>query len=231
MKNAHHISRVLLATCIAGIFFLASCGNGDDTTAPLTLRFASRDDNFSGSRVMETMDKSGGGDGHIVTDVQAIQLQILEAKLHFAKNCEDEDNDGEEWSGDDGCSCGHADSLGSGSFEGWVSLPVDTGMVNIMQFSPNVPLTLVKNFSVPSGKISELRLILGSNNTVTIGNVNYPLKVPSGMHSGYKIKLHQFIQANVYTEFLLLMDPSHSVRESYDGNYFLKPVIHASIIL
>jgi hypothetical protein len=77
-----------------------------------------------------------------------------------------------------------------------------------------------------SGRYTQLRLVLGSGNRVTVdGSRDYPLMVPSGEHSGIKIISGFFIKKDTATTVVLDFDPEHSLMLIGRGRFLLKPVI------
>ncbi|HZF99878.1 MAG TPA: DUF4382 domain-containing protein, partial [Chitinophagales bacterium] len=69
-----------------------------------------------------------------------------------------------------------------------------------------------------------------SNNTIMVDSVIYPLEVPSGYTSGLKINVHQVITGGTSYTLLLDFDAGHSIVETGNGEYKLKPVIHGQFI-
>lgn len=108
---------------------------------------------------------------------------------------------------------------------GWVTLPVNAGIYNLLDLQNNVTMALATNVQLPVGKISQIRLILGSNNSLVTVQDTFDLKVPSGEESGLKINLHETIQPHSIMEIVLDFDAATSVVESGVGRYHLKPVI------
>ena len=110
---------------------------------------------------------------------------------------------------------------------GWVEYPVvNPGVYNLLDFTNGNTLLLIGNTTVEPGVMTELRLILGTNNSVVIDNVSYELKTPSGQTSGYKIKMDQqpLEPGGVY-RLVLDFDVSESVHPTGNDKYMLKPVI------
>jgi len=110
---------------------------------------------------------------------------------------------------------------------GWVEYPVvDPGVYNLLDFTNGNTLLLIGNTTVEPGVMTELRLILGTNNSVVIDNISYELKTPSGQTSGYKIKMDQqpLEPGGVY-RLVLDFDVSESVHPTGNDKYMLKPVI------
>lgn len=105
-----------------------------------------------------------------------------------------------------------------------VSLNVNTGIYNLINFSNGID-TLIANGTLEDATVQQIRLILGTNNTVVINNVSYPLSTPSADQSGLKLQVHQTLQAGVLYSVLLDFDANKSVVETGNGTYKLKPVI------
>jgi len=75
------------------------------------------------------------------------------------------------------------------------------------------------------GTISQIRLILGPNNSVIVDGVSHPLSTPSAEQSGLKIQVHQTFEPGVSYAILLDFDANQSIVEKGNGEYQLKPVI------
>jgi hypothetical protein len=110
---------------------------------------------------------------------------------------------------------------------GWINLPLDNmGVYNLLSFTNGNSLALL-NYKVMSPcTISELRLNLGTNNTVVVNGETFELETPSGQTSGYKVKMHPqtLVAGGVY--FLVLdFNTEKSVHETGNGKYMLQPVI------
>jgi hypothetical protein len=75
------------------------------------------------------------------------------------------------------------------------------------------------------GTISQIRLILGPNNSVVVDGVSYPLSTPSAQQSGLKLQVHQTFEPGVSYEIMLDFDANQSIVEKGNGEYQLKPVI------
>jgi hypothetical protein len=64
---------------------------------------------------------------------------------------------------------------------------------------------------------------VGTNNTVQVDGIDYPLTIPSGAESGLKIKLNKNLQATFET-LIIDFDAALSISQEADG-YKLRPVI------
>ncbi|MCB0695749.1 MAG: DUF4382 domain-containing protein [Chitinophagaceae bacterium] len=68
--------------------------------------------------------------------------------------------------------------------------PVRAGVYNLLDLR-NGTDTLLARTELPPGKISQVRLILGSNNSVVIDDQVHTLNTPSAQQSGLKLNLNQ----------------------------------------
>ena len=105
-----------------------------------------------------------------------------------------------------------------------VLLNTETGIYNLLDYSNGLN-TLIATGDLKEGTVSQIRLILGTNNTVTHNNVVYPLSTPSAMQSGLKLQIHQTLVAGVSYSILLDFDAHQSIVIKGNGDYQLKPVI------
>jgi len=108
---------------------------------------------------------------------------------------------------------------------GWVNLPTVTGVYDLLTLQNDVSATLVDVGMLPAGHLSQFRLILGSNNTVMVDSVYYPLATPSAQQSGLKINFNADFAPNQLYEVLLDFDAAQSIVTQGNGSYSLKPVI------
>ena len=113
---------------------------------------------------------------------------------------------------------------------GWVNLAVpNPGRYNLLQYANGLD-TLIATANLPTGNISQIRLILGANNTVTKSGITYPLSIPSGSESGLKLQIHKEIIGGVTNIILLDFDAGRSIVEQGNGVFHLKPVIRTIVM-
>jgi len=111
---------------------------------------------------------------------------------------------------------------------GWISLEINEGIYDLHTLTNGLD-TLLGETDLPVGRISQIRLILGDNNTVMVDSAIYDLKAPSAQHSGLKVQVHaDLVEGNEY-EILLDFDAARSVHKTGNGKYMLKPVIRATV--
>jgi hypothetical protein len=105
-----------------------------------------------------------------------------------------------------------------------VNLVVNAGIYNLLDFV-NGKDTLLVDQMIPSGKLSQIRLILGENNSLKIDKDTFGLKTPSAQQSGLKLNVHaDFLQGIAY-EYTIDFDAARSIVETGNGKYILKPVL------
>jgi hypothetical protein len=75
-----------------------------------------------------------------------------------------------------------------------------------------------------AGTIKQIRFILGTNNTIKIDNVVYPLSVSSADESGLKLNLNKKLNGGM-DSVLIDFDAALSIHKTGNNQYKLKPVL------
>ncbi|WP_373495834.1 DUF4382 domain-containing protein [Aquiflexum sp.] len=79
---------------------------------------------------------------------------------------------------------------------------------------------------VPSGKISQIRLLLGEDNYIIQDGQRIDLKTPSAQQSGLKLKIDKPLNPGISYDLIIDFDASKSiVKAGNSGQYILKPVL------
>ena len=107
--------------------------------------------------------------------------------------------------------------------EAWSTLNTNASIYNLLALQNNVQAALA-NGNSPEGTIKELRLILGSANSIKIADQTFPLTIPSGAESGLKIKVDKKLAASL-NKLVVDFDAGLSVVKTESGEYQLKPVL------
>ncbi|MBS3915188.1 MAG: DUF4382 domain-containing protein [Bacteroidetes bacterium] len=161
-----------------------------------------------------------------------VEILFVEVRLDTG-NCDDDDDDrpvgyhdNDDDQGDDD---DDDDEHGCGSV--WDTLAISPGVYNIMDLRNGVD-TLLANGSLPAGNVKQIRLTLGTNNSVVIGGTTYPLNLfPGSSHYAY-VKLDddelEHLSSGKYAIWLDF-DICRSIVQ-YNGSYFLKPYLKAFTI-
>lgn len=117
-----------------------------------------------------------------------------------------------------------------GNVDGEISLDdVEDEVYNLLELTGGVSATLADDDEVPVGEISQIRLVLGSDNSVVVDGQTYPLQTPSAQQSGLKVQINQNLEAGETYAFTLDFDVEKSIVEKGNGEYLLKPVIRGSL--
>lgn len=105
---------------------------------------------------------------------------------------------------------------------------VDAGIYDLLELTGGQSANLAVNEEIPAGDISQIRLVLGTENTVVIDGETMNLQTPSAQQSGLKINLNETLEEGILYEYVLDFDVEASIVEQGNGGYLLKPVIRAS---
>lgn len=104
----------------------------------------------------------------------------------------------------------------------WIPINTKDSIYNLLDLKNGIT-TLIAQDTVPAGVLQEVRFILGSDNTVVVNGISYPLQTPSAESSGLKVKIGKVLSETMNT-FILDFDASASINEQ-NGVYKLSPVI------
>lgn len=105
-----------------------------------------------------------------------------------------------------------------------INLDVNAGIYNLLDYV-NGKDTLIVDQEIPAGKLSQIRLILGDNNSVVISSKSYDLKTPSAQQSGLKLNVHDEFLHGVAYEYIIDFDAARSIVQTGNGKFILKPVL------
>lgn len=106
---------------------------------------------------------------------------------------------------------------------GWISLNTNAGIYNLLGLQNGVDSLLAVGF-IPTNVVQEVRLVLGSDNSVKVDGQVFPLTVPSGAESGLKIKVGRSLNSPV-DSLTIDFDAALSIHQDGNGDYILQPVL------
>ena len=108
---------------------------------------------------------------------------------------------------------------------GWQSLAnVNTGQYDLLKLV-NDDDTVLASADISTGRVEQIRLVLGTENFVKINGQLIKLETPSAEQSGLKLNIHQDVKAGILYKLLLDFDVAKSIHKTGNGKYMLKPVI------
>jgi hypothetical protein len=105
-----------------------------------------------------------------------------------------------------------------------INLDVQAGVYNLLNLV-NGHDTVIVDQQIPSGKLSQIRLILGSGNTVVVGTQSFDLTTPSAQQSGLKLNVQATFLPGIAYEYIIDFDAARSIVTTGNGKYILKPVL------
>lgn len=108
---------------------------------------------------------------------------------------------------------------------GWQSLAgVNTGTYDLLKLV-NDDDTILADATIPSGRIHQLRLILGTENYVKVNGTLVSLNTPGAQQAGLKLNIQQEVTNGILYKILLDFDVAKSIVATGGAGYNLKPVI------
>jgi hypothetical protein len=125
----------------------------------------------------------------------------------------------------------HTETEAGEAADGWVSVITaeSKGKIYNLLDLVNGEEALLADTEFPTGKLSQIRLVLGDDNTLKINDQIIPLSTPSAQQSGLKLQVNQNLQEEFTYNFILDFDAAQSVVATGAANkYNLKPVIKCS---
>jgi hypothetical protein len=109
------------------------------------------------------------------------------------------------------------------STEAWETLKLDsTTTFDLIQLQGGV-LARLADGDVPAGHYTQVRLHLADGSNLVVNGTTYPLKVPSGMQSGYKLIGGFDVPPGGAVELTVDFDAARSIVHTGNGKYMLKP--------
>jgi hypothetical protein len=122
----------------------------------------------------------------------------------------------------------HTNEMAGEEDGGWIFLEnSNVGVKNLLEYTDGKELTLVDT-DFPTGRISQIRLMLGERNSLMVDGAPEHLETPSAQQSGLKLKVNETLKGGITYQFKLDFEAARSVVCTGNGKYILKPVIRVS---
>lgn len=169
-----------------------------------------------------TKDENPGGQAALqitLTDAPADYTSVLidVVGLEYRIEIDSVDDDEEEDSGNDRIT----------DESQWHTAEITPQVYDLLTLN-NGAEAILTDLEVAEGELEAIRLILGDNNQLVIGEDTTALTVPSGGESGLKVKIDAEIEDGKNYKLVLDFDAAKSVvAAGNSGQYLLKPVIRA----
>ena len=131
-------------------------------------------------------------------DYQQVNLEVIRIEIHASDNAD--------------------------STSGWSVISEDTTYVDLLTLTEG-NIAVLADSTLPAGTYTQVRLVLGEQNTVMVDSLLHGLDFPSGSQSGLKLNHPFTINDGALYEFTLDFDVDRSIHLTGNGQYKMKPVI------
>ncbi|TAN16046.1 MAG: DUF4382 domain-containing protein [Chitinophagaceae bacterium] len=111
---------------------------------------------------------------------------------------------------------------------GWIEVPMTRqGLYNLLNFQDGKD-TLIAQADIPPGTISQIRLILGNNNSLILNNGSvFPLQAGYSLSNGIQLNIQDTLQAGAPFSLDINFNTASSITgPNATGQYTLQPVIN-----
>lgn len=113
------------------------------------------------------------------------------------------------------------------SGQGWIDIgPQVPGIYDLLSYNNGID-TLLSIATLPEGTITQIRLILGSNNSIVVNGNSHSLIVPAAQQTGIKLNVNTTISASLDVIEWIDFDAGKSVVEQGNNVYKLLPVLRS----
>jgi len=113
---------------------------------------------------------------------------------------------------------------------GWYELETNLGIYDLLDYDSGNDTLLAFDSLLKVQTVSQIRLVLGDNNTIVEDGDTFDLETPSAQTSGLKVQVHAALEPDISYKVILNFDANNSIVETGNGKYKLKPVIDASVV-
>lgn len=126
----------------------------------------------------------------------------------------------------------NTDTAAASGSSGWITLNTRDTIYDLLTLQNNITAVLCDSTLLPAGKITQMRLILGTNNTVVLNDGSTQmLNIPSSANTGIKINLNTTIEKDKTTRVVIDFNADESINLVGGGVYQMKPVIKVKSII
>lgn len=120
-------------------------------------------------------------------------------------------------------------SADEGETDGWHELETEAGIYNLLEFVNDHEFIFATDPELVVQTVSQIRLLLGENNTIVKDGEIYDLETPSAQTSGIKIQIHTALEPAKTYKVILDFDVDKSIIETGNDQYKLQPTIKTTV--
>jgi len=110
---------------------------------------------------------------------------------------------------------------------GWEVIDIPDQIYDLQLLQNNVSAVL-GSIKMQTGNVTQVRMVLGNENSVMVNGVSYPLSLSSQDESGLKLNVSQRLERDRTYTLVFEFDVNQSVVVGENNTYKLRPVLHAS---
>ena len=154
----------------------------------------------------------------VVVDIRYVEVKVDTGEMRHDDRYYDDDHEGDEDREDNGENH-HGDHFGQ-----WDTIGIASGLYDLLKLRNGID-TLIASGLTPVGKITKIRITLGSNNTVSTDSTHqFPLPICNGSPYIYANIRSVSLDSISATQFIVHLDfnVARSIRFD-DSQYCLKP--------
>ena len=154
----------------------------------------------------------------VLIDIQQIVVKVDTCDSQGRHDDDDDHHDGDHHDDDD--------DHDSKDCDVWDTLSINPGVYDLLSLQNGVDTLLASGY-IPNGEVKKIKFVLGTNNSVLVDSVSYPLNLRDGVNFVIlKINHHTDIDSLTACnlELFLDFDLSRSIK-FINGKYWLKPVL------
>ena len=107
---------------------------------------------------------------------------------------------------------------------GWETVSQDQATYDLLQLQNGVSTTLASS-DVPAGHYTQIRLMIGEGSNVVVNGESHPVRIPSGLQSGYKLIGEFDVPEGGTIGMTIDFDAAKSIIQETDGTYMLRPTV------
>ncbi|MGC4041773.1 MAG: DUF4382 domain-containing protein [Flavobacterium sp.] len=107
-----------------------------------------------------------------------------------------------------------------------VTLDTNTGVHDLLELNNGTNIVLASQ-NLEDDQVQQIKINLGTNNTVVVGGQSYPLTLSGSDTTGLTLNVNQTLDANETNEIMLDFDANASVVATGTNTYKLVPAIRA----
>jgi hypothetical protein len=154
----------------------------------------------------------------VVVDIRYVEVKVDTGEIRHDDRYYDDDHEGDDHREDNGVNH-HGDHFGN-----WDTISIAPGLYDLLKLRNGID-TLIASGITPAGKITKIRITLGSNNTVSTDSTHqFPLSICDGSPYIYANIRSVSLDSISATQFIIHLD--FNVARSIlfdDGQFCLKP--------